>query len=172
MSRKRDITMNAKKLFRNAPWITKDGNLDLATFPIDGTLQRAISGDLGQFRSGVNTLRAMNVPGRDEAAIFLPGLLVACEEDLERRGLIVEALQGVNTKACADLLFGELKRVKSSNTTRRYLATVIKVLASMPTELVQEGFTLLANDPSFSHKMRAKFEEAIIESRHSEEDWY
>ena len=171
MSRTKDTTMDAEKLFRNAPRITKDGNLDLATFPIDGTLQQAISGDLGQFRSGVNTLRAMNVPGRDEAAIFLPGLLVACEEDLERRGLIVEALQGVNTKACADLLFGELKRVESSNATRRYLAAVIKVLASMPSELIQDAFTLLVNDKSFSHKMRAKFEEVIGGGRHFEEDW-
>jgi hypothetical protein len=100
------------------------------------------------------------------------GLLVACDENLDRRSLIVEALQGVNTKACADLLFAELKRVKSSNTTRRYLAAVIKVLASMPTNLVQEGFTLLANDTSFSYKMRTKFEEAIVESRHCEEEWF
>jgi len=164
--------MDAKKSLGNVTWITKDGDLDPAKSPIDGTLKQAIAAEMAKFRSGLIMLGSMHSHGRDEAGIFLMGLLVACDEDLERRGLIVEALQGVNTKACADLLFGELKRVKSSNTTRRYLATVIKVLASMPTELVQEGFTLLANDPSFSHKMRAKFEEAIIESRHSEEDWY
>lgn len=163
--------MDAKKLFRNAAWITKDGDLDLATFPIDSTLKQGISGDLGEFRSGVTILRAMQTYGRDEAGIFLMGLLVACDEDLERRGLIVEALQGVNTKACSDLLFAELKRVKSSNTTRRYLAAVIKVLTSMPSDLVQEGFTLLANDKSFSQKMRAKFEEAIVESHHCDEEW-
>ena len=106
-------------------------------------------------------LRAMQSHGRDEAGIFLLGLLVACDDDLERRGLIVEALGGLDTKACADTLFAELKRVKSSNTTRRYLATVIKVLASMPLELVQEGFTLLANDTSFSQRMRDKFREVI-----------
>ncbi len=42
----------------------------------------------------------------------------------------------------------------------------------MPSELIQEGFTLLANDTSFSQKMRAKFEEAITESRHFEEEWF
>jgi len=162
-----DISMDAKKLFRNAAWITKDGDLDLAKFPIDGTLQQAISGDMAQFRSGLIMLGSMQSHGRDEAGIFLLGLLVACDEDLERRGLIVEALQGVNTKACADLLFAELKRVKSSNTTRRYLAAVIKVLTSMPSDLVQEGFVALAHDPSFSYKMRAKFKEVIGE----EEDW-
>ena len=164
--------MDAKKLLGNVAWLSKEGSLDLAKFPIDGTLKQALSGDMDQFRSGVNILRAMHDHGRDEAGIFLLGLLVACDENLERRGLIVEALQGMNMKACADLLFGELKRVKSSNTTRRYLAAVIEVLASMPSELVEEGFTALASDQSFSYKMRAKFEEAIIESRHSEEDWY
>ena len=159
--------MDAKKLFRNAPWISKDGGLDLAKFPIDGTLKQALAADMQQFQSGVNTLRAMQSHGRDEAGIFLLGLLVACDENLERRGLIVEALGGVETKACADMLFGELKRVKSSNTTRRYLATVIKVLASMPLELVQAGFTSLANDTSFSHRMRDKFREVIGD----EEDW-
>ncbi len=162
--------MDAKKLFRNAPWITKDGNLDLAKFPIDGTLKQALAADMGQFRSGLTMLGSMNSHGRDEAGIFLLGLWVACNDDLERRGLIAEALQGVNTKACADLLFAELKRVKSSNTTRRYLAVVIKVLASMPSELVQEGFSLLANDTSFSQKMRAKFK-GIAEGRHFEEEW-
>ena len=64
-------------------------------------------------------LRSMNSHGRDEAGIFLLGLWVACDEDLERRALIAEALRGVNTKASADQLFAELRRVKSSNTTRR-----------------------------------------------------
>ncbi len=164
--------MNVRKLLGNAPWITEDGNLDLAKFPIDGTLKQALSGDMAEFRSGLNLLRAMHDHRRDEAGFFLLGLLVACDENLERRGLIVEALWDVNTKVCADLLFAELKRVKNSNTTRRYLATVIKVLASMPSELVQEGFTSLANDTSFSPKMRAKFEEAIIEGRHFEKEWY
>ena len=164
--------MDAKKLFRNAPWITKDGALDPAKFPIDGTLKQALASDLGQFRSGLNMLGSMCSHGRDEAGIFLLGLLVACSDDLERRGLIAEALGGVKTKACADLLFAELKRVKSSNTTRRYLATVIRVLASMPLNLVQEGFTSLANDTSFSQKMRAKFKEVLGEGRHFEEDWY
>ena len=167
--------MDAKKLFQKRPrGLPEEGNLDLAQVPNQTALwKQALSGDMERnSESGVTLLRAIHSQGRDEAGIFLLGLLVACDENLERRGLIVEALQGVNTKACADLLFAELKRVKSSNTTRRYLAVVIKVLASMPSELIQEGFTLLANDNSFSYKMRAKFEEAIIESRYPEKECY
>ena len=72
--------------------------------------------------------------------------------------MIVEGLRELHTPACANVLFAELKRVKSSNTTRRYLKTVIDVLASLPPELVKVGFEELANDTSFSYKMRNKFQ--------------
>jgi hypothetical protein len=99
--------------------------------------------------------------GRQEAAVFLLGLLLTCEDDWERRIRIVEALKGIDTKPCADLLFGELRRVKSSNTTRRYLASVIKVLAFLPTDLIRAGFESLAQDKSFSQKMRDKFKAVL-----------
>ena len=85
-------------------------------------------------------LGSMYGHGRTEAGVFLLGLLVNCDDNWEKRITIVEAMKFIHTKPCADLLFGELKRVKSSNTTRRYLAAVIKVLSSMPSELIEEGF--------------------------------
>ena len=164
--------MDAKKLLGDVPWITKDGSFDPAKFPIDGILMQALDRNAEAFRSGLNMLRSMRSHGREEAGVFLLGLLVACDDSLERRSLIVEALQGVNTKACANLLFGELKRVKSSNTTRQYLATVIRVLTSMPSEVVEDGFVTLANDKSFSQKMRAKFKAVIEKDRHFDDDWF
>ena len=47
---------------------------------------------------------------------------------------------------------------------RRSLATVIKVLFDMPSELIEEGFRTLAEDRSFSPKMREKFQ-AVLEKR-------
>ena len=102
-------------------------------------------------------LRSMYEHGRKEAGVFLLGVLVNCEDNWEKRIRIVEAMTGFHTKPCADLLFGELKRVKSSNTTRRYLGAVIKVLSLMPTELIERGFETLAEDRSLSPKMRDKF---------------
>ena len=67
----------------------------------------------------------------------------------------------IYTKPCADLLFGELRRVKSSNTTRRYLTTIIKVLADLPPELIEAGFEALARDKSFSQKMRDEFKAVL-----------
>ena len=102
--------------------------------------------------------------GRMEAGVFLMGLLVNCDDNWEKRISIVEAMTGIDTKPCADLLFGELKRVKSSNTTRRYLGAVIKALSTMPSELVEEGFEALAEDRSFSPKMREKFRAVLGET--------
>ncbi len=149
--------MDPKNLSGKFPWITKEGFLDPARFSIDSVLKQALSGDDQQFRTSLNLLGSMYVHGRQEAAVFLLGLLVTCEDDWERRTRIVEALKGIDTKPCAGVLFGELKRVKSSNTTRRYLASVIKVLASMPTDLIRAGFESLAEDKAFSQKMRDKF---------------
>jgi hypothetical protein len=153
--------MGLKKLLGSVQWITKEGYFDPAQFPIDGVLKQALSEDDQEFRTGLSMLGSMYGHGRMEAGVFLLGVLVNCEDNWERRIKIVEAMTGIHTKPCADLLFGELKRVKSSNTTRRYLGAVIRTLSSMPTELVEEGFETLAEDRSFSPKMRDKFREVL-----------
>jgi len=168
--------MDPEKVHERFPWITDDGFFDPAKFPIDSVLKQAISKNYEQRRSGLLMLQSMYNSGRTEAGIFLLGLLVNCEDDWEKRIKIVEALKGINTKPCADLLFAELKRVKSSNTTRRYLGAVLKVLSDMPSELVDAGFVSCADDKSFSPKMREKFR-AILgnpfrdEEEEEEDDW-
>lgn len=164
--------MKPEDLIGKVPWITKDG-FDPAKFPIDGVLVQALDADSDTFRSGVRTLEMMCHHGRREAGVFLLGLLLASEGDsLERKAIIVEALGSVRTEACADLLFAELRRVKSSNTTRRYLATVIKVLASLPAELIQDGFAELAADKSFSQKMRDKFRAVMASADGLGDEWF
>jgi hypothetical protein len=165
-----DSSMDLKKLLSNVPWITKEGYFDPAQFPIDSVLKQALSDDDQEFRTGLNLLRSMYGHGRTEAGVFLLGVLVNCEDIWEKRITIVEAMTGMHTKPCARLLFGELKRVKSSNTTRRYLGAVIKVLSYMPLELIEEGFETLAEDRSFSPKMRDKFR-AVLEERVFEDYW-
>jgi hypothetical protein len=164
--------MDPKKLHGKVPWITKDGFFDPARFPIDGVLKQALSDDDEPFRSGLNMLSSMYGHGRAEAGVFLLGLLVDCEDNWEKRIKIVEAMKRVHTKPCVDLLFGELRRVKSSNTTRRYLGTVIEALSLMPPELVQAGFEALADDKSFSPKMRDKFREAIARLRFGDDGYW
>jgi hypothetical protein len=166
-------TVNPEKLLGNVSWITNDGFVDPAKYPIDRVLTQALDADARKLRSTVTLLRSMYDHGRREAGVYLLGLLVASEgEDLERRAVIVEALRDVRTKPCADLLFAELRRVKSSNTTRRYLATVIEVLAAMPRELIEDGFAELAADKSFSQKMRDKFRAVIASGAGLGDDWF
>jgi hypothetical protein len=163
-----DSSMDLKKLLGDVPWITKEGYFDPGKFPIDSALKQALSDDHQEFRSGLNLLRSMYGHGRTEAGIFLMGLLVNSNDNWENRISIVEAMTGIDTKPCADLLFGELKRVRSSNTTRCYLGAVIKVLAAMPSELFEEGFEALGEDKTFSPKMRGKFR-AVLEKRSLED---
>lgn len=161
--------MNQNEL-RGAPWLTEDG-IDLARFPIDAILAQSLKTDEDKSRSAVMLLRGMCGVGRTEAGIYLLGLLAASEDDWERRAMIVEGLSPLHTPACANALVGELKRVKSSNTTRRYLNTVIGVLASLPLELVQSHFEELAKDKSFSYRMRNKFREVLEELKYHEMNW-
>src|ERR1700760_1416228 len=102
--------MDLKKLLGNVPWITKDGNFDLAQFPIEGVLKQALSEDDQEFRSGLSMLSSMYGHGRMEAGVFLIGLLLNCEDNWEKRIKIIEAMRSIHTKPCADLLFNELKR--------------------------------------------------------------
>jgi len=168
----KDPAMKPEDLIGKVPWITSKGFLDPGKFPIDGVLKQALSTDEAEFRSALAVLRSMYGHERKEAGIFLLGLFMSCEDNWGKRSAIVEALQGVNTQACADVLFREFKRFKSSNTTRRYLGTVLNVLAQMPSELIEEGFEELANDKSFSQKMRAKFRAVLNRDSYGFEDYF
>jgi hypothetical protein len=109
------------------------------------------------FRHGCRFLGSMASHGRIDAGIFLLGLLRYFEDDLTVMTTVVESLGDFQDGRCAGALFGELRRVQSSNRTRKYLDTVIRTLTRLPAALVQAGFQDLAEDSSFSYRMRAKF---------------
>lgn len=138
------------------PWITKDGYLDWRKVPIDDLLRRSLSEDFSEMSSACGVLGAMEVNGRTEAGVYLVGLFHYVRDDLERLSEVVKVLP--KNRQTAQLLFEEFYRVKSSNTTRRYLNTVLKSLAEFPPSLVEDGFERLCHDKTFSVRMRAKFE--------------
>ena len=114
------------------------------------------------FFRGARVLGTAVSNNRPEAGVFMMGFLVSLpEDDWEMRQAAVEGLRYLRTQRCAALLFSELERVKSSNTTRRYLDTIIQVLKGFPRELIFEKLKALAEDRSFSPKMRAKFERCL-----------
>lgn len=150
-------------------WIG-EGETDPAKFSIDPILRQTLSADDRAFRSGLSFLATMYDHGRKEAGIFLLGLLVSSEDNWEKRSAIVEAVSLIETKPCVDLLFAELKRVKSTPATRRYLNTLLQVLGKMPFEMIQAGFEGLACDKTFSPKFRAKFQAILQEKAFQEDD--
>lgn len=155
------------RALRNVPWVTPSGAFDPSKFPIDSVLRQALRPGLEECRSACVFLGSMVAHGRIEAGVYLLGLLRHYQNDLKRLEVIVESLCSFREEACAMALFHELRRVKASNATRRYLDQVIRALTHLPLEVVQAGFHTLAADPAFSYRMRAKFARAV-ESLESE----
>lgn len=153
--------LNANRAEPNSPNITENGFCDLAQVPIDSVLKQALGDDRREFQSAVSLLRSMYNYDRKEAGVFLIGLLLSCGDNWEKRRAIATALYDVQTEGCVNVLVGELKRVKSKNSTRRYLNEVIDVLSCMPPPLVLPGLEELVADGSLTPWMRAKVESAL-----------
>ena len=161
--------MPRKKRELDVPWITEDGYLDVTKFPIDGTLEQTLSKKLDEFRDGCTMLKSMQHHGRLEAGIHLLGLFHYCRHQLdagnlahlERLKIVVETLGFFDHKASAEALFSELKRIKSSNVTKEYINVIIVALVHLPRELVNEGFSELSQDQSFSYRRRKRFKHIV-----------
>lgn len=135
------------------PWLSERG-IDLARVPIDSVLLQALSPDDGKFRSGCSLLRSMSYAGRVEAGVFLLGLLRYYPEDYARLTCIAEALASFPAAATVDALASELRRVKGSSSTRRYLRRIIETLERFPEELVEEQVQSLSTDPQIGLRIR------------------
>jgi hypothetical protein len=131
--------------------------LDMGKISIERNLDNALSDEPDLVRNAINVIECASAHGRKMAGVFLMGLLVSSDDNWTMKEAIVYALRFTKTKQCAALLCSELRRVKSNNTTRRYLGTIIKVLRYFPEEIIGPEFALLAEDRSFSPKMRKKF---------------
>lgn len=153
--------MKIKELSEKVPWITKDGYFDVNKLPIDNILRRVVYGQDQDWRHALGFLTLMHDSGRKEAGIFLMGYLLSYPDDWKKKEKIVEALRGFNTKECADLMFSEIKRVKSSDTTRGYIDSVLFALSGMPLELIEGGFEDLINDRRFTYRMKDKFKRTL-----------
>jgi hypothetical protein len=129
--------------------------------PIDPVVKLTLSDDPQTYGSALRLLRNMAEFKRDEAAVFLIGLLMTCGDDWEKRITIVGYLHAVETEACVDVLLGEMRRVKSTNQTRPYLLEVIRTLSGMPPELVRSKLQALAEDESLTPWVRTRIEAAM-----------
>ena len=132
-------------------------SINLSNFPIDSLLRQAVSQDPEQIRTACTLFGSMCSSGRTEAGVFLLGLVRYYEADLQRLQHIVKMLAFFPAKGTVNALADELKRVKSSNTTRAYIGEIIKTLAFFPLPLIQEPLLELSEEKRFSRLMRRRF---------------
>jgi hypothetical protein len=130
---------------------------DPATYPLEKIVKKALSREDGDFHTACQLLIARKEHARDEVIVVFLGLLAIYSDNLERLTSIVRFLQLLPSEATAERLFAELRRVKSTNTTRRYLSTVLDTLAVYPLSLTGDGFDELSQDAAFSQRRRAQF---------------
>lgn len=140
-------------------WITPMG-IDPAKLPLEPILRQALEQDEERFHSACTLLETIVSRGRREAGIFLLGLLSYYSNDLQRLSRVVRAVAAFQSREAVDALTNELRRIKSSNTTRGYLDSVLKALTLLPRELVEERLAELSGDKGFSAKWRRKFDAA------------
>jgi len=158
-----------RKLLPNVPWITKDGSVDMGKIPIEYNFQSAIGSDREKAFNSIRIISSASCHGRKDASIFLMGLLVGLPpDDWEMRTAVVEALQYTQTEQCVSLLISEIRRIKSSNTTRRYIDEILRVLKRFPEDLVRDEIESLAKDDRFSYKMRQKFKSLFAKPKYSD----
>ena len=96
----------------------------------------------------------MSHAGRIEAGVFLLGLLQHYRQDYARLTVLAEALASFPTVATVDALASELRRVKGSSSTRRYLRRIIDTFERFPAILVEEHVQSLATDPQIGVRIR------------------
>ena len=145
------------------PWFTAQG-IDLALYPIDGVLRNALSADDEQFRSACSILNSMCSGGRLEAGVFLLGLQRRYSENYERLLLIADALEWFKYPETVQALATELRRVKGSSLTRRYLRRIIDILKRLPAELAGETIQSLSSDPLVGARFRQHLREITDDS--------
>jgi len=157
--------MDLKKIKEeyNIPWLTEEGHVDYSKYPIGHPAKDSLSRDEQKFRNACKLLGSMARAGSKEAAIFLFGLISYYNSDIKKLEIIVENLGNFRTKECVSFLFGEIERVKSSNTTRIYINTIINMLYHFPSDLVLEKFIEFSKNKKFSYRMRNKFSAIVKE---------
>jgi hypothetical protein len=129
--------------------------------PLDPAAKVALSDDPQTYKWALLLLRNMAEFGRQDAGVFLIGLLMTCGAKWKKRMAVVGMLHAVETDACVDLLIGELRTVRSVNSTRPYLQEVIDALSCLPANLVRRKLQALAEDVALTPWVRTRIQAAM-----------
>ena len=137
----------------------------VARIRLDELFQQAMSSNLEEARGAFRTLEALCAMGRVEAKPFLVGLLLLAGDDWRRREELVRVMGRFTEPGLIHFLCNELRRVKNSNSTRRYLGAILDVLERMPAEAVEGELEALLEWEGLSRKIRARVERILWEMK-------
>lgn len=153
--------MAKKEVAPKVPWLTKDG-IVMRLLPLEGNYRRAAEGNEQEMLDSCTVLGSCARDGRKDATVFLLGLLCYVPEDSWNvKASIVSQLEHARDVDSIPFLTRELRTVRSSNTTRRYLDAVLKALRYMPKDAVLDQLQALSLDSNLTPKMRQKIENTI-----------
>jgi len=136
--------------------------IDLKELPMEAALHNIMDGSPGDLRDRCSALLAMYRAGKKEVPIFLYGLMAYNYKNIERKEIIVEALENIQTKEWANVLFNELRNIESNNSTRRYIDVILKSISKFPLDMVREDMETLLKDKKWTYKMKKRFEDILV----------
>ena len=99
------------------------------------------------------------------------GCLLYLEDDWERRIIVVEALRGFDTPACARLFLDELRRVRGDNRTRRYLRAILDAMSTLSPKHVVPGLEELLADKVLGPRISTRAQELLYRLEMGEDLW-
>jgi len=135
---------------------------DLKELPMEVALHNIIDGTDGDLRDRCGALLAMYRVGKKEVPIFLYGLMAYNYRNIARKEIIVQALENLETKEWANILFNELRYIESNNSTRSYIDAIVKSISKFPLDMIRKDMETLLNDKKWSYKMKKKFEDILV----------
>ena len=135
---------------------------DLKELPMEVALHNIIDGTDGDLRDRCGALLAMYRAGKKEVPIFLYGLMAYNYRNIARKEIIVQALENLETKEWANILFNELRYIESNNSTRSYIDAIVKSISKFPLDMIRKDMETLLNDKKWSYKMKKKFEDILV----------
>jgi len=119
---------------------------DLKELPMEVALHNIIDGTDGDLRDRCGALLAMYRAGKKEVPIFLYGLMAYNYRNIARKEIIVQALENLETKEWANILFNELRYIESNNSTRSYIDAIVKSISKFPLDMIRKDMETLLND--------------------------
>lgn len=148
------------KLLNQIPWFV-NGTFDYAKYPIEHITRDAFSNDRQKISNTIYLLTEMILAGRKDALCFFYGLFEFFKDDIRTMEIIAERLCRIENKQYVNFLFKQIEITESSNTTRIYLNSLIKVLSHYQLEWIENGFRSLIENKKFSYRMKQKFLEIL-----------